>query len=168
MSGLENVREALRTSVQELELDAEEISEHQVFWVVLPAERRHQVGVALAPREAGVRIEAFMCRAPEENHEDVFRFLLQRNQGQYGVHYTIDQPGDIYLVGFVPAAALSAEELDRILGQIILTVDSDFNQLLSLGFAKAIRREWSWRTSRGESTKNLSAFTHLIGETDHD
>ncbi|MGI8416765.1 MAG: YbjN domain-containing protein, partial [Nakamurella sp.] len=30
-------------------------------------------------------------------------------------------------------------------------------------FADAIRREWAWRTSRGESVKNLEAFQHLIG-----
>ena len=149
-----------RTAIASVE--AEDIEEHGVFWVVLPAERRHQVGVALAPRDGGVRVEAFMCRAPEERHEDVFRFLLQRNQGLYGVHYTIDKPGDVYLIGFIPEAALCADELDKVMGQIILAVDSDFNQLLSLGFAEAIRREWHWRTSRGESTKNLAAFTHLI------
>ena len=33
--------------------------------------------------------------------------------------------------------------------------------LLELGFADAIRREWAWRTSRGESTANLAAFAHL-------
>lgn len=164
MSETDEVREALRAGLRELELEAEEIADHGVFWVVLPAERRHQVGVALAPRDSGVRVEAFMCRAPEEHHEDVFRFLLQRNQGLYGVHYTIDKPGDVYLIGYIPRAALSAEELDRVLGQIILAVDADFNQLLALGFAEAIRREWHWRTSRGESTKNLAAFTHLLAD----
>ncbi|MGL6235209.1 MAG: YbjN domain-containing protein [Segniliparus sp.] len=165
MSEADGTRERLRDSLRELEIDAEEIEEHRVFWVVLPAERRHQVGVALAPRDGGVRVEAFVCRAPEENHEDVFRFLLQRNQGLYGVHYTIDKPGDVYLIGYIPKAALGADELDRVLGQIVLAVDSDFNQLLSLGFAEAIRREWQWRTSRGESTKNLAAFTHLLDES---
>ncbi len=40
--------------------------------------------------------------------------------------------------------------------------DSSFNTLLELGFASAIRREWAWRVSRGETTENLAAFEHLI------
>ena len=41
------------------------------------------------------------------------------------------------------------------------TSDSSFNTILELGFAESIRREWAWRRSRGESTANLAAFTHL-------
>ncbi|MFC9140429.1 YbjQ family protein [Streptomyces rochei] len=39
--------------------------------------------------------------------------------------------------------------------------DGAFNPLLELGFASAIRKEYAWRTERGESTRNLDAFTHL-------
>ena len=35
-------------------------------------------------------------------------------------------------------------------------------RLLELGFADAIRREWAWRVSRGESLANLEAFKHLV------
>jgi len=41
--------------------------------------------------------------------------------------------------------------------------DGSFNTILELGFASAIRKEWDWRTSRGESTANLQAFRHLAG-----
>ncbi|CAM5308703.1 hypothetical protein SMICM304S_08089 [Streptomyces microflavus] len=34
--------------------------------------------------------------------------------------------------------------------------------LLELGFASSIRKEYAWRVSRGESTRNLDAFSHLI------
>ena len=40
--------------------------------------------------------------------------------------------------------------------------DGDFNTLLELGFATSIRREYAWRTERGESTANLKAFEHLF------
>jgi hypothetical protein len=36
--------------------------------------------------------------------------------------------------------------------------------MLEIGFGSAIRREWDWRVSRGESTANLAAFAHLFGE----
>ena len=48
------------------------------------------------------------------------------------------------------------------LGQVLEAADGDFNTLLELGFATSIRREWEWRLRRGESTRNLQAFTHLM------
>ena len=48
------------------------------------------------------------------------------------------------------------------LGTVLEASDSDFNAILERGFADAIRREWAWRTSRGESVRNLEAFRHLI------
>ena len=36
--------------------------------------------------------------------------------------------------------------------------------VLELGYASAIRREWVWRTSRGESTANLDMFAGVIGD----
>jgi hypothetical protein len=80
----------------------------------------------------------------------------------YGVAYTLDNLGDIYLVGRIASSAVTAEEIDRVLGQVLEAVDEDFNTLLELGFSSSIRREWAWRVSRGESLKNLEAFAHLI------
>ena len=48
------------------------------------------------------------------------------------------------------------------LGQVLEAADGDFNTLLELGFASSIRREYAWRTDRGESTANLAAFEHLF------
>jgi hypothetical protein len=42
--------------------------------------------------------------------------------------------------------------------------DGAFNTILELGFATAIRKEWDWRISRGESTANLEAFAHLAAQ----
>jgi hypothetical protein len=36
--------------------------------------------------------------------------------------------------------------------------DSSFNTILELGFSSSIRKEYDWRVSRGESTRNLDAF----------
>lgn len=61
----------------------------------------------------------------------------------------------------LPLAAVTADEVDRLLGQVLEAADGSFNTLLELGFATAIRREYEWRVARGESTRNLDAFTHL-------
>jgi len=134
--------------------------------VELPGERRLKTNTILSIGEHSVRVEAFVCRKPDENHEGVYKFLLKRNRRLYGVAYTIDNVGDIYLVGRMSLNSVTADEIDRVLGQVLEAVDSDFNTLLELGFRSSIQREWEWRVSRGESLKNLEAFAHLIDEDD--
>ncbi|TVS74505.1 YbjN domain-containing protein [Mycobacterium helveticum] len=134
--------------------------------VELPGERKLKTNTILSIGEHSVRVEAFVCRKPDENHEGVYRFLLKRNRRLYGVAYTLDNVGDIYLVGRLSLASVDADELDRVLGQVLEAVDSDFNTLLELGFRSSIKKEWDWRVSRGESLKNLQAFAHLIDEDD--
>jgi hypothetical protein len=134
--------------------------------VELPGERKLKTNTILSIGEHSVRIEAFVCRKPDENHEGVYRFLLKRNRRLYGVAYTLDNVGDIYLVGRMSLATVDADEIDRVLGQVLEAVDSDFNTLLELGFRSSIQKEWEWRVSRGESVKNLEAFAHLINDED--
>lgn len=130
--------------------------------VELPGERKLVTNVVLRVGDHSMGLEAFVCRKPDENFEGVYRFLLRRNRRLYGVAYTLDNLGDIYLVDRMALDVVNAEEVDRILGQVVEAVDQDFNTLLELGFAGSIRREWAWRTARGESLKNLEAFEHLI------
>lgn len=132
--------------------------------VELPGERKLKTNTILSVGEHSVRVEAFVCRKPDENHEGVYRFLLKRNRRLYGVAYTLDNVGDIYLVGRMSLASVSGDEIDRVLGQVLEAVDSDFNTLLELGFRSSIQKEWEWRVSRGESLKNLQAFAHLIDD----
>ncbi|MDX1883470.1 YbjN domain-containing protein [Mycolicibacterium sp. 120270] len=134
--------------------------------VELPGERRLKTNTILSIGEHSVRVEAFVCRKPDENHEGVYRFLLKRNRRLYGVAYTLDNVGDIYLVGRMALHAVTPDEVDRVLGQVLEAVDNDFNTLLELGFRSSIQKEWEWRVRRGESLKNLRAFEHLIDEDD--
>ena len=59
---------------------------------------------------------------------------------------------------------MTADELDRVLGQVLEAADGDFNTLLEIGFATSIRRECAWRSDRGESPANLQAFEHLFAD----
>ncbi|APE37420.1 histidine kinase [Nocardia mangyaensis] len=136
------------------------------FIAVLPGERKLTTTVMLTVGKHGVRIESFVCRKPDENFEGVYKYLLRRNRRLYGVAYTLDNVGDIYLVGRMSAESVTPDELDRVFGQTLEAVDNDFNTLLELGFAESIRREWKWRVSRGESLKNLRAFEHMIDDAD--
>ncbi|MBS45100.1 MAG: YbjN domain-containing protein [Nocardioides sp.] len=141
--------------------DLEFTEEDGRFSLALPGERKLQTPVRLdvAPHHLGVH--AFVCRAPDENHEGVYRWLLQKNLRLYGVAFAIDRLGDVYLDGRLPLAVVTADELDRLLGAVLTTSDESFNTILELGFASSIRKEWEWRLLRGESTKNLEAFRGL-------
>lgn len=132
--------------------------------VALPGERRLITNVILTVGLHGVRVEAFLCRKPEENYEGVYRFMLRRNRKLYGLAYTLDNLGDIYLIGRMSLHSVTPDELDRIFGQVVDVVDRDFNTLLELGFRTSIQKEWEWRVKRGESLKNLRAFAHLIDD----
>ncbi|WOC11740.1 type III secretion system chaperone family protein [Gordonia sp. MP11Mi] len=139
-------------------------SEHLV--VELPGEKKLKTTVLLTAGMHGVRVEAFVCRRADEELEAVYRYLLKRNRRLYGVAYTIDNAGDIYLVGRISADAVSRDEIDRVLGQVLEAADGDFNQILEIGFLTSIKREWAWRSARGEPMKNLEAFAHLIDPDD--
>lgn len=132
------------------------------FVIELPGEKKLKTTVLLTVGPHGLRLEAFVCRKPDENHEGVYKWMLKRNRRLYGVAYTLDNAGDIYLVGRHSAESITAAELDRLLGQTLEAADGDFNVLLEIGFITSIRREWAWRVSRGESLNNLKAFEHLI------
>jgi hypothetical protein len=135
------------------------------FLLTLPGERRHRTLLWLIVGSHELLIESFVCRAPDENREEVYRFLLKRNAKLRSVAYSLDPEGDIHLVGRIGLGSLGAnpaEELNTVLGVVLSTSDEDFNQILERGFAGAIRREWAWRTSRGHSLHNLQAFRHMI------
>ncbi|GAA1896277.1 YbjN domain-containing protein [Streptomyces sodiiphilus] len=131
------------------------------YVVELPGTRKLSTTCSLVVGEHALAVSAFVVRCPDENHAAVHRWLLERNIRLYGVAYAIDGHGDVYLAGRLPLAAVTPETLDRILGTVLEQADGAFNTLLEMGFATAIRKEYAWRTERGESTRNLDAFSHL-------
>ncbi|MDF9814756.1 YbjN domain-containing protein [Streptomyces sp. SPB162] len=129
----------------------------------IPGTRKLSTTCSLIVGRHTLSLNAFVVRHPDENQEAVYRWLLERNLRLYGVGYAIDRLGDVYLTGRIPLAAVTADEVDRLLGAVLENADGSFNTLLELGFAASIRKEYAWRVSRGESTRNLDAFTHLTG-----
>ena len=108
-----------------------------------------------------LHVEAFFCRQPDENHARFYRFLLERGARMYGVHFALDPLGDVYLVGRLPLAAVTAAEIDRLLGCVLSYSDDNFDAALEIGFASSIRKEWAWRAKRGERLDNLQAFARF-------
>jgi hypothetical protein len=154
------VADTLRGSLVAAELEFEE-PQPGTFVVVLPGERKLKTTCSLVVGAHSLSLNAFVARRPDENHEAVYRWLLERNTKMYAVAFALDHLGDIFLTGRVPLTSITPDEVDRLLGAVLDYSDSAFNTILELGFASSIRKEWAWRRLRGEPTYNLEAFRHL-------
>lgn len=131
------------------------------YVVTLPGTHKLKTLCNLIVGEHSLRVEAFVMRQPDERREELWAWVLRHNARMYGVAFAIDAVGDVYLVGRVSLASVTEEELDRLLGAVLTYADESFDRMLEIGFSSAIRREWAWRVSRGESLENLRAFAHL-------
>jgi hypothetical protein len=150
----------LEETLRSLELGFEQ-PRPGAFLVKLEGQHKLATMTWLVVGEHSLGVEAFFCRQPDENHEAFYRFLLERNGRMYGVHFTLDQTGDVYLTGRLPLSSVSADDIDRLLGCVLSYSDENFDAALELGFGSAIRREWAWRVKRGESLANLQAFARF-------
>jgi hypothetical protein len=152
--------DTIRAVLEESELDFAEPQPEQ-FFVKLPGTHKLVTNCWLVVGQHGLLVEAFVCRRPDENHDEFHTWLLRRNSKTFAVSFAVDQVGDVYLVGRLPLAAVTTEEVDRILGAVLQYADESFDTLLEIGFATSIRKEWAWRQKRGESTANLAAFARF-------
>ncbi|HEY2296990.1 MAG TPA: YbjN domain-containing protein [Jatrophihabitans sp.] len=149
--------EIIQATLGDLDLDYERPAEDR-FVVALPGEKRLKTACWLVIGAHALEIQAFVMRKPDENHAAVYEYLLQRNVRTYAVSWAIDSMGDVYLAGRIPLAAVSPDEIDRVLGCVLEYADGTFNALLELGFGSSIKREWAWRVKNNESLANLQAF----------
>ncbi|WP_249714293.1 type III secretion system chaperone family protein [Rhizomonospora bruguierae] len=156
-----SVNELIERVCAERELPCERTGENS-YAVTLPGTHKLRTVCNLIVGEHALRVEAFVMRQPDERREELWAWLLRRNARLYGVAFSIDANGDVYLTGRVGLAAVTEEELDRLLGAVLTYADESFDTMLEIGFGAAIRREWEWRVKRGESLANLRAFAHLF------
>ncbi|MFI6356435.1 YbjN domain-containing protein [Streptomyces sp. NPDC050743] len=161
MGDVEKARQVLEGVLKDAELEWES-PEPGNYVVKLPGTRKLSTTVSFLVGRHSLSLNAFVVRHPDENEAGVHRWLLERNLKLYGVSYAVDRLGDVYVTARLPLASVTPDEIDRLLGQVLEAADGAFNTLLELGFASSIRKEYAWRVSRGESTRNLDAFRHLI------
>ncbi len=130
--------------------------------VSLPGDHKLGTTVSLLVGDHSLSVSAFVIRGPDENVDEVHSWLLRRNARLTGVAFALDHQGDVYLVGRLPLTAVTPSTFDSLLGAVLDAADCSFDPLLALGFRSAMQREWDWRVARGEPTKNLDAFRHLL------
>ena len=112
----------------------------------------HKLTIPVGVLLAGDRVvfESFFMRKPQENAERFYEMILRRNARAYGVHFAIDADGDVYLVGARAASGIDEDELDRIMGSILIEADGLFEAAISVGFETYLRADMAWRARAAE------------------
>ena len=162
MTDRATVAEVVEAYLAESGHDWEPGARDDEFVVTLPGEKKLKTVASVVVSDTALSVSAFVIRNPDENHTEVYRFLLRRNLRLPGLAYAVDKSGDVFVTGRIPAAGVDAETLDQLLGVVLTAADEPFNELLVMGFLSSMRKEWEWRVSRGESLRNLEAFRHIL------
>jgi hypothetical protein len=153
----QSLADVIRATLTDRELEYDE-AEPGSFLIKLPGTHKLATMCWLVVGDHALSIEAFFIRKPDENHEAFYKWLLERNAKMYAVSFAVDNVGDVYLTGRLPLAAVTPDEIDRVLGSVLTYADEGFDTALEIGFRSSIEREWDWRVKRGESLANLQAF----------
>tara|TARA_X000001036_G_scaffold59689_1_gene49595 strand:+ start:192 stop:518 length:327 start_codon:yes stop_codon:yes gene_type:complete len=89
----------------------------------------------LSLKQRMLHYETYLMPGPEENFSDFWEYLLRRNRRLIGVTLCIGEEDAVFLVGAIPAATVTEEELDRILGTCWMAIEDCFKPGLKIGFA---------------------------------
>ena len=109
------------------------------WYVRMVGEETDFTTVWLTLGQRTLRYETYVMPAPEENRAAVMEFVLRRNDQIIGAHFSIGAEDALYLRGEVPDTAVTADEIDRVLGTVYTTVEATFRPLLRLAFASRFR-----------------------------
>jgi hypothetical protein len=140
----------MRRSLQSIErwvaaLPAEATSERvtPTFWYVrLPGVARRWIPIEIdASGERSVKLTSHVIIEPDENHADVFRFLLRRNHQAGGPAFSSDgKEGVICLVTRIAHEDFDDAALDEAIGTIVQETEDVFRTILEVGFASRLRK----------------------------
>jgi len=117
------------------ELDLAPSARRDGGWsVALPSLKRGVIGVGVLARERTVRLASFVMRAPDRDHQAVYRRMLERNMQMAYWRFGIDPDGDLFLTAHLADDQLGPESLDALLGLLVTYVDETYEGLVRTGF----------------------------------
>ena len=110
------------------------------WYLRLAGDEKDFVTVWLTIRQRTMHHEAQVMPAPETNVEAAYEYLLRRNADLHQMRFALGPEDAVYLVGEVPVADVTEDELDRIVGSSLAYVDDVFPTAMQIGFAGRYRR----------------------------
>lgn len=124
--------------------------------LMLAGEHKRTIPVHLELGDHTLTVQSHFLRAPDENAEQLYAYLLRRNLRTYVMRFALHPDGDLLLVGVLPLTAVSEEGLDRLVGQLLAAADAAFDTALKMGFSSYIDREQAWRERNGLGRNPIS------------
>ena len=111
------------------------------WYVRMRGEEKDFTTVWLTLGQRTLRYETYVMPAPEENDVVLYENLLRRNDRLVGAHFSIGVENAVFLRGEVPAATITKDDVDQLLGVLYATVETTFGSLLRIGFASRFTGE---------------------------
>ena len=110
-------------------------------WLIrLKGEERDVITLWLSLRQRTVFAETELMPAPDENREELYRYLMVKNHELRELHLAIGPEAGIYLVTQVPIQELTVERMDELVGATVTYVDEMFPTVMSMGLASVYQR----------------------------
>jgi len=110
-------------------------------WLIrLKGEEKDVITLWLSLRQRTVYAETEVMPAPEENREELYRYLMVKNHELRELHLAIGPEAGIYLVSQIPIHELTVERLDELVGATVTYVDEIFPTAMTMGLGSVYRR----------------------------
>lgn len=108
------------------------------YVVGLVGRRRPSTLVWLVAGEQALAVEAFVMHVIADGRPEplarLHRHLLARNLRLRGVHFGLDDVGDVFLTGSLPLPAVDEDGVDRVLGEVLQLLEDEHEALLALAY----------------------------------
>ena len=127
--------EQLRDNPVVAAVDRDHESGERRWFVRVTGEAKDVFTVWFHLRQRTLHYETYVMPAPETNQAAFYEHLLRRNAKLYGAAFCIGDEDAVFLVGQLDNAAVTDDELDRVLGSLYEWVERFFRPALRIGFA---------------------------------
>lgn len=129
--------------------------------MALPGEKKPKTIASLVVSDTALSVSAFVIRNPDENHAEVYRFLLRRNLRLPGLAYSVDK-GDVR--HRPDAGCRRRRRLPRqcLLGVVLTACDEPFNEPARHGLPVLHAQGVEWRPRAVREPAQLEAFRGIL------
>ena len=113
-----------------------EAGDSRRWFVRMRGDEKDFVTIRLHLQQRTLAYETYVMPAPEENHAELYAYLLRRNGKLFGASFGIGDEEGIFLSGALHNDLIETEgELDRVIGSLYVWVEQFFPSAIRIGFA---------------------------------